>query len=157
MTLSRTLLYAAVLGAGLAFPATAATVHKWVDDNGVTHYSDQPPPPAAEDISQLSLNETTTSGPRKANGADNYYSIANQWQRMQLEQQQRIKNQIERDRLRQKNRTTETVRIVEESNRYIPVYRGYHKKRRHGHYPPIKHPPARPSRGSGLGAFPSIP
>lgn len=29
---------------GFAFSASAAAVHKWVDENGKVHYSDQPPP-----------------------------------------------------------------------------------------------------------------
>ena len=146
---------------GVSGQAMAATVHKWVDADGVTHYSDQAPPEAAAEISQVSLNETTTSGPKKQAVEDNYYSIANQWQRMQREGELRRQYELQRQKIRvEQQKVAERSRVPDraedDDRRYIGIY-GYHKKRRHGHYPTIKHPPVRPSRGSGLGAFPSIP
>src|ERR1700727_286974 len=40
----------------------AATVKKWVDDNGVTHYSDQPNPKAQE----LEIGDAQTYGSKAA-------------------------------------------------------------------------------------------
>lgn len=36
----------------LAATAHAGTAYKWVDSEGKTHYSDQPPPPSAKDVQQ---------------------------------------------------------------------------------------------------------
>ena len=142
-------------------PASAATIHKWTDADGVTHYSDQAPPEAASDISELSVPETALVSTTESKG-DHYYSIANQWQRMQREGEQRRRHELARQKLRieqqrQSAREAPQPRVEDDDRRYVAVYGGRYKKRRRGHYPPIKHPPVRPSRGSGLGAFPSIP
>src|SRR5580693_7502255 len=42
--------------------AAAATVYKWVDDNGVTHYSDQPNPKAQK----LEIADAQTYGAKAA-------------------------------------------------------------------------------------------
>ncbi|MGZ3183084.1 MAG: DUF4124 domain-containing protein [Telluria sp.] len=39
-----------------------AQVFKWVDAKGVTHYSDQPPPPDIKDVSVRSLNGNSSAG-----------------------------------------------------------------------------------------------
>ena len=51
-----TVLLGVVLGSGLS----AAQVYKWVDDKGVTHYSESPPPDKKEQAKKL--NTTTPSG-----------------------------------------------------------------------------------------------
>lgn len=45
----------------LAFPVTAAEIHKWVDESGNVHYSDQLPPNDAKNSSTLHGNPRTTS------------------------------------------------------------------------------------------------
>ena len=47
---------------GACAGASAATVYKWVDDNGVTHYSDQPNPKAQK----LEIADAQTYGSRQA-------------------------------------------------------------------------------------------
>ena len=88
----------------LAFAAidgNATVVHKWVDADGVTHYSDKPPPSPVSDFERIRL---PTAPAVAALRHDDYYSIANQWQRMLRE---RI--EIERARLeRHRNASTET-------------------------------------------------
>jgi len=60
----RSLIAALVIGAvGLAGGVQAATVFKWTDDKGVTHYSDSPPPGKADEAERLELEAT---GPRPA-------------------------------------------------------------------------------------------
>ena len=46
-----------VLGIGLAGPLAAAEIYKWVDEEGVTHYTQQPPP-----ASQASRVDVTGPG-----------------------------------------------------------------------------------------------
>jgi hypothetical protein len=47
---------------GVCASASAATVYKWVDDNGVTHYSDQPNPKAQK----LEIADAQTYGSKAA-------------------------------------------------------------------------------------------
>lgn len=47
---------------GVCASAWSATVYKWVDDNGVTHYSDQPNPKAQK----LQISDAQTYGSRTA-------------------------------------------------------------------------------------------
>jgi len=47
---------------GVCASASAATVYKWVDDNGVTHYSDQPNPKAQK----LEVADAQTYGSKQA-------------------------------------------------------------------------------------------
>jgi len=54
-----------VLGALAAFAATAAVVYRWVDGDGVVHYSDQPVP-GAEKIFTSSSGKSLTPPPLAA-------------------------------------------------------------------------------------------
>ncbi len=47
---------------GVCVSASSATVYKWVDDNGVTHYSDQPNPKAQK----LEVSNAQTYGAKAA-------------------------------------------------------------------------------------------
>lgn len=68
---------------GFAASIEAEVVHKWVDADGVTHYSDEPPPATVTGLEQIELPATP---PRAADeNADRYYSISSQWQRMRRE------------------------------------------------------------------------
>jgi hypothetical protein len=49
---------------GVCASAWSATVYKWVDDNGVTHYSDQPNPKAQK----LQISDAQTYGAQAAAG-----------------------------------------------------------------------------------------
>lgn len=53
----------AVLTAALLCLGTAgAQVYKWVDDKGVTHYSDQPPPPSTPTRTKVEVKSFATGG-----------------------------------------------------------------------------------------------
>lgn len=69
----------------LGRPVFAGSVHKWIDDNGVTHYSDEAP---GSSVTQITLIEVPSSYP---SAEDNYYSITNQWQRLHEKYIQREK------------------------------------------------------------------
>lgn len=155
------LLWLLVLCSAAANPALASTVHKWVDSKGVTHYSDQAPPMAASEVSKLSLRDTEETEPDTPGSASHYYSIANQWQRMQREQQLRQQRELQREQMRlehqAQNPQPTRASASDDDRRYVVVYPRRHRKPHRRHYPhnvkPMK--PAYP--GSGLGAFPSIP
>jgi hypothetical protein len=60
---------AALIAIGIAMTgpsAWAATVYKWVDENGVTHYSDQPHPDAKEvDVKSAQTYESSSGASRR--------------------------------------------------------------------------------------------
>lgn len=113
--------------------AQAATIHKWVDARGVTHYSDQPPVSQTQEATQLDIDTGRDSADNSSSKADHYYSIANQWQRMNQESLQRRQLELERaaisaaiePRYRPAPPQAET-----ESKQYIAVYpKRWHRKR----------------------------
>lgn len=46
----------------LCLGTASAQVYKWVDDKGVTHYSDQPPPPSTPAKTKVELKSFATGG-----------------------------------------------------------------------------------------------
>ncbi|TNF89351.1 MAG: DUF4124 domain-containing protein [Gammaproteobacteria bacterium] len=148
----------------LSLPAVAGVVHKWVDANGVTHYSDAPPPKAETAVTQI---EVEARSPVDNKG--DYYSITNQWARMNRERIEREKIKLEQARLKaaQQPARTEVVYVEQppEDTRYIGVYhvprhlkrghyRSHYKRGRHRHYARHKprHSRMRNTRAS-LGSF----
>lgn len=47
--------WALLLGTGLAGPIAAAEIYKWVDEDGVTHYTQEPPP--SSDASRVDVTQ----------------------------------------------------------------------------------------------------
>lgn len=84
-----------VLSSCACLPVTAGVVHKWIDADGVTHYSDTPPEIETVAATRIELPETVIHS--KA-GASGYYSIANQWQRLHRERLERDKLALEQAR-----------------------------------------------------------
>lgn len=139
--------------------AQAAAIHKWVDEQGLTHYSDEPPQQSQTPVTQLQI-ETGTATQQSAEGAapDDYYSIANQWQRMQQESQQRQQRELQRAELKRAVQPAAPAGDYRENRktRYVAAYPRRHHRRR-GHYPPIEHyssPPPSPA-GQISSGFPS--
>lgn len=149
-----------IITACLALPVQAEIVHKWVDADGITHYSDDPP---AADAAQATSIEVPAAGARATHPQDDYYSIANQWQRMHRERLERDKIALEKARVRaareQSRRESERDRQTE--TRYVVENRGYgYPWYRHGHRPhkpvvvPRKYPPGlHPGRHRSVGGF----
>ena len=81
MRLSQHIGVALLLG-GCAALAQASVIHKWVDADGVTHYSDEPPTGDVTGLEQIDLPTPAIAAHRRAS---DYYSIANQWRRMHRE------------------------------------------------------------------------
>jgi len=74
---------AALLLTGCIAFAQASTIHKWIDADGVTHYSDGAPPASVTDLEQFELPGLPAPVANKS--GEDYYSIANQWRRMHRE------------------------------------------------------------------------
>jgi hypothetical protein len=135
---------AAVAACGILEFAVAADVHKWVDENGVTHYSDEAP----EAVETTLIDVPEPSAVRGSDHEDGYYSISRQWQRMHRERLEREKLEVERERLRaaQKSTAPPTVYVQESDEvRYVPVYGGHAYRKHRGHRRHI-----RPAPGQGI-------
>jgi len=136
-----------LLACGNSIGANAAAIHKWVDDMGVTHYSDAAPSSPVTSITQLEINTGNITRTSLSTTSDQYYSIANQWQRLQQERLQRQQLELQRAALNV-NRTVEPKRAdysgESHTTRYLVAY-PLRKHRRHGYR---KYHP-RPRRGHG--------
>jgi len=125
------LIIAIFMGSGL-LPAYATSVHKWVDTNGITHYSDEAP---ASSTTQVTLIEIPTNHTLAVDAENNYYSITNQWMRLHKERIEREKIELEKAKQKaaQSPVTPQIVYVNEPSEkRYVAAYRGFFQ-RRHGH------------------------
>ena len=131
----------------------AATIHKWVDDKGVTHYSDEPPQQSLNPVIQMPIvTGAITSGSADKTKNEHYYSIANQWQRMQQESRERQQRELQRAALKRTQQSTQPTQYREvRETRYVSAYpRRYY--RRHGkksHYPSISHYGGQPASSGG--------
>ena len=74
-------------------PAFASGIHKWVDEQGVTHYSDKAP---ESDIRQVSVIEIPAYYSTVSNIEQDYYSITNQWMRVHQERLELEKIKLEK-------------------------------------------------------------
>lgn len=122
-----------MLGVALFLPAHAGTVHKWVDADGVTHYSDDPPQKASGQVTSI---EIEAPGSRAASHDADYYSIANQWQRVHRERLEREKIALEKARVKAARESSQReVRAEPEprESRYVVGHRGYYPHYRPGH------------------------
>lgn len=130
------LLCSLVLAAnGLPASAFAATIHKWVDENGITHYSDQPPE-AATSVTRFEIDERGYSSSGTEQESDRFYSIANQWKRINQERLQRLQLALQQAALEADTQDTASIprhAYDERADRNIIVYtrRAY---RRHGYH-----------------------
>jgi hypothetical protein len=103
-TIGRALLIPVVAGL-LAGPLCAAEVYKWVDENGVVHYTDTPPERQQAEQVEISPPAATTSppeasAPEQAATSTNWYEqwLAEQRERKALEKQRREeKTTVRRD------------------------------------------------------------
>ncbi len=123
----------------------AGTIHKWVDENGVTHYSDQAPLNNPISTNQIDVSNVYSDSDYK----ENYYSITNQWARMREERLERKKLQLEKVKQKAALKQAQAALVPhvvylnqeeERSSRvYYPAYRfgyGHHgfRNKHHKHY-----------------------
>jgi len=97
MSLACKLILGASLIAAALTSAHAAVVHKWVDADGLTHYSDSAPGSSVP-VTRIELAATKDTT-REAG----FHSIANQWQRLQRERWRRDRIELEKARLEAAN------------------------------------------------------
>jgi len=99
-----------LLACGNWIGANAAAIHKWVDDRGVTHYSDAAPSSPVSSATRFEISTGHTAKTALSTPSDQYYSIANQCQRLQQErlQQQQIER-VSADKLVQEGHRVPTV------------------------------------------------
>jgi hypothetical protein len=151
--------YAALLLAVTSYAGVqAAAIHKWVDERGVTHYSDKAPTSPAAGITRLDISTGEDSRRALAANPDHYYSIASQWQRMNQERLQRQQLELQRAALSVERRAAPPPAIDNSearSTRYVIAYPYQYHRRYRQH---VKHhgqdPRHQPSRRS-LGSFPT--
>ena len=134
--------------------AQAAAIHKWVDDKGVTHYSDAAPQTPATAITRLDIDTHGESPAALTTRADDYYSIANQWQRLHRESLQRQQLELQRAALRNEQPAdTEATADHRESatTRYLVAYPRHHHRRylKRKQVYALENPPE-PTRPSGI-------
>jgi|GEM_PF-1122853 len=125
-----------ILAGGNRVDVQAAEIHKWIDERGITHYSDEAPQSPGVTVTRLEISTHGSAGPVPSQTPGDYYSIANQWQRMQQERLQQQRLELQRARLSIARQTeTEPVREFDEprTTRYVAAY-PYPIHRRHGHH-----------------------
>ena len=117
---------------GIFLPLSAAVVHKWVDEKGVTHYSDAAPETPVTTVTKFDLGNRK---PAESSVNNDYYSIKNQWQRLYKERLEQEKLKLEKARQEVALRSAEprVVYINESREKQTGVvYQGSFYPR-HGH------------------------
>jgi hypothetical protein len=136
--------------------ALADAVYRWVDAEGVTHFSETPPADAAGPVHVLDL----PPAPPASQETDDYYSVANQAARMEASRLERERVRAEQLRaeaaLREAKAAATPEPSVPEEPEAIPVfrYRHYHYP---GYAPPVydyRHDRHRPPRAIPPGGWP---
>ena len=127
----------AMLAVGNWVGVQAAEIHKWIDERGVTHYSDEAPQSSGTAVTQLEISTHGSPEPALSQTPGDYYSIANQWQRMHQERLQQQRLELQRAAAASIARQTEAepVRDLDDSRatRYVVAY-PYPLHRSHGHH-----------------------
>jgi len=155
----------ALLGVWLCGAAGAAPVYKWVDGEGAVHFSDVPPPQGVPLVSTTHFDLPPPPPP----GAEDYYSIRNQLQRLEAQRlalerdrEQRRAEALRRRReelaLEEQQRSLqERAQEDQDSPRYLlgypyaPYYSGYSVRRAYRPWP--GHRPVGPAL---IGRFPRL-
>lgn len=151
MSQTRLLMMALLMMCWVGMPVSAGTVHKWVDAKGITHYSDAPPEITPAQLTQIEVPDVVGTTDKTTS---DYYSIANQWQRLHRERLERERLALERAKQKAAGQPPETeVVYVErpyETSRQV-IYLGTPRLRhrnyrshdgagrhyRHGHRKPV--------------------
>jgi hypothetical protein len=166
MNCVKTIINATISISIVLLPAYAGVVHKWVDEKGITHYSDEAPVSDTSEMTQIELPSTTQA---TAGAQGDYYSIANQWERMLRERLKRAKLKLEQDRLKAAKREDKPDKIYArepDETRYVTFYNGYRRYHRPSRKssPYLNHPNKRlmykayppglhPGRNRGQGSY----
>lgn len=131
--------------------ASAAQVYTWVDDSGVTHFSETPP---AEHIADTQLIDITPTEAPASNADNDFYSVVNQADRMEA---RRLENEKLAAEKQQANAEASKARAeaaaiqqgsyndsADDNSRYYPAYPYYPGYGRHPGRPGHGHKPVHP-------------
>jgi hypothetical protein len=110
-----------LLALSLAVPAWATEIYKWVDENGVTHFSQLQPDSTVVDVSQPVLQDTR---PSDYDPDRDLYDVEGQAERMQqLREERAEKRQARLDRQREAENRKALQYPVREYHYGYPIYR----------------------------------
>ena len=119
--------------------AGAAQIFTWVDDTGVTHYSETPPPDDAPDGRRIEIETPPPRGPDRA--GDDFYSVINQAARMESRRLEHEKLEAEKKQaIAEARKARAEAAAIQQgahndnnyTTRYYPVFPYYP---RYGHHP----------------------
>ena len=114
----RTIIILIMLQCIISLNIGAAMVHRWVNRDGVTYFSDTAPADGATDPIEF---EIKTHSPAPVNAETNYYSIANQWKRLREERAAKTALSLEKARIRtQQTAASAKTRSVPAAPEYAP-------------------------------------
>lgn len=142
------MLFSLCLAAALAAGTSQAReIYRWVDENGVVHFSDEAPPETAEGVKQIEIDEADSNAPAD----DDPFNVEATAERMQA-----YREEMERRRESQRAAQLEREKIAAQrpAVQYQRVgYRGYPWYARPPLYPvqPIEPPAPAPE------LYPSVP
>jgi hypothetical protein len=116
-------------------PVSATVVLKWVDADGLTHYSDEAPDPSTTPVTKIDVPETSSA---ESNVGNNFYSIKNQWQRLHKEriEYEKLKLEKAKQEAAQQSAKPQIVYIKDPyEKRYVVAYPGsYYRRHNRGRY-----------------------
>jgi hypothetical protein len=101
----------------------AAAVYKWVDEKGVTHYTDEPPPPERK-ATKVDITNTPVK-PGAANSPDEWKQRELEFRKSRLDKEKTEaaeKQKVERDATGRRNRCLNAQRALD-MLQSRPVYR----------------------------------
>jgi len=137
-------IYLSILLALPASLASAAQVYTWIDDAGVTHFSETPPPNPATDIQLINIQPPPASADTPAG---DFYSVINQAERMESSRlaneklaAEKKKADAEASKARAEAAALQqgSYNNTNDDTRYYPAY---------PYYPNYGHRPGRPGHG----------
>ena len=138
--------------------SSAEQVYTWVDENGTTHFSEAPPNEEAISAEQINLQPAPSAG---IIAGDDFYSVANQADRMErtrLENEkltaERLQAEAEANRARAEARATQQIQYqqnTQDDARYYPAYPYYSNNRHRPGYGHRPHP-GKPGKPGNLPA-----
>ena len=128
-----------ILACGTALPAFAVGVHKWVDEKGLTHYSDKAP--EAIETTLIDLPDPVVRQAGDEDIEEDYYSISKQWERMNRERLEREKLELERAKIAAARQPPPPKTVYVEysgGDRIIPVYADFRYRKHYRHRKPYR-------------------
>jgi hypothetical protein len=143
----RTFLFPLLLGLAASFPLCATEVYRWVDDDGVIHFSQNAPHGDVGEVEQMTLDDSAPSG---YDPEEDIYGVEAMAAEMALLREQ-MEERRELAQERQQSNVQQTVVQYQPAVQYgypylgTPLYPGYR--------PPLRPmpPPPRPD------PYPSLP